>query len=324
MHCHLLIPDFFSSAGTGRLAAAETLVAKGRCRRLAPASAEEWLFGRFGVPRQRDWPAAPYALLADGGAPAQHYWLRADPVHLLAGNGSLTLAAGAPGVPRAEAEALVETLNRHFGADFLFYPMQPERWYLRLAAAPELRTTSFREARGRTLGEILPSGGDAMRFNALMNEAQMLLHEHPVNAAREARGAPAVNSIWFWGGGTLAAPGARPFGAVVADDPLVRGLALAAGIAARVLPANAEAMLAACGDEGVVLVIPHAPEDAADRTAPALERDWFAPLLAALRSGRIGMLTLHLAGREAFLEIEITRSDLRHFWRLRKPLAGHA
>jgi hypothetical protein len=321
MHCHLLIPDFFSSAGTERLAAAETLVAKGRRRRLASVSAEEWLLGRFEVPRQRDWPVAPYALLADGGAPAQHYWLRADPVHLLAGNRSLTLAAGVPDVSRAEAETLVETLNRHFGADFLFYPMQPERWYLRLAAAPDLRTVSCRDAGGRTLGEILPSGEDAMRFNALMNEAQMLLHEHPVNAARESQGKPAVNSVWFWGGGTLAAPGARPFGAVVADDPLARGLALAAGIAVRSLPGNAEAMLAAARDEGVVLVVPHAPEDGAAR---ALERDWLAPLLEALHSGRIGMLTLHLTSRDALIEIEVARSDLRHFWRLRKPLAGYA
>jgi hypothetical protein len=326
MHCHLLIPDFFSSAGTERLAAAETLVAKGRCRRLAPAPVEEWLFGRFEVLRQRDWPVAPYALLADGGAPAQHYWLRADPVHLLAGNGSLTLAAGGPAASRAEAEALVETLNRHFGADFLFYPMQPERWYLRLAAAPDLRTTPCRVALGKSVGEVLPAGADAMRFNALMNEAQMLLHEHPVNEAREARGALAINSIWFWGGGTLAVPGTRPFGMVVGDDPLARGLALAAGIPVRALPENAEGMLGTSGDKSVVLVVPHALDGAADRAeaARALERDWLAPLLEALRSGRIGMLTLHLAGAGALLEIEVARSDLRHFWRLRKPLAAYA
>jgi len=88
-----------------------------------------------------------------------------------------------------------------------------------------------------------------MRFHALMNEAQMLLHEHPVNAGREARGELALNSIWFWGGGVIDASKARPFSTVVGDDPLTRGLALAAGIPARALPKDAGSMLAGLGDE---------------------------------------------------------------------------
>src|SRR2546426_12196976 len=85
MHCNLYIPDFFSAEGlppADSLAAAETLIARGRRRRMAPVSPEAWLFERFGVPKQRDWPVAPYTLLADGGAPERHYWMRADPVHL--------------------------------------------------------------------------------------------------------------------------------------------------------------------------------------------------------------------------------------------------
>jgi len=79
-----------------------------------------------------------------------------------------------------------------------------------------MQTTPAAAARGARVDEKLPSGPDAMRFHALMNEAQMLLHEHPVNAEREARGEPALNSIWFWGGGVMAAAKARPFSAVVA------------------------------------------------------------------------------------------------------------
>jgi hypothetical protein len=33
------------------------------------------------------------------------------------------------------------------------------------------------------------------------------------------------------------------------------------------------------------------------------------------------MATLHLSGPDALLEAETVRSDLRYFWRLRKPLA---
>ncbi len=331
MHC-LFIPDFFSTEGEDsgdRLVAAETLFAKGRRRRLAASSPEAWLFERFAVPKQRDWPVAPYTLLADGGAPERDFWLRADPVHLRLGRDTLTFADSAAfEVSRAEAEALVETLNRHFGDAMLFYPVQPARWYVRLREAPDMRTTPPSAAREQTIEGNLPSGPDAIRFHALMNEAQMLLHEHPVNAEREARGEPALNSVWFWGGGVIAAAKDRPFSTVFGDDPLARGLALAAGIPARALPKDAGVMLAAAGGEGVALVVLESPGDATgsarfrERRA-ALEHDWFGPLLAALQSGRIGMLTLSLPGADSLLEVETVRPDLRHFWRLKKPLANY-
>src|SRR5258706_9064224 len=329
MHFYLYIPDFFSAEGVPPaedLAAAETLIARGRRRRIASVSPEAWLFGRFGVERQRDWPVAPYTLLADGGAPERHFWMRADPVHLRVGRDSLVLADRAAfQVSRAESEALVETLNRHFGEAMLFYPVRPARWYVRLEKAPDMQTTPSAAARGLAIDETLPSGPDAVRFHALMNEAQMLLHEHPVNAGREARGEPALNSIWFWGGGVIDAERARPFSMVFGDDPVARGLALAAGIPALALRKGAGSALAALGDEGRVLAVQDAPREAQLRgRRAALERDWFQPLLAALKSGRIGMLTLHLCGADSLLEVETVRSDLRHFWRLRKPLSAYA
>jgi hypothetical protein len=187
-----------------------------------------------------------------------------------------------------------------------------------MPGAPELDTTSPYAARGTEIASKLPSGADATRFCALMNEAQMLLHEQPVNTEREARGAPVANSVWFWGGGTLAVPSARPFSTVLADDSLARGLALAAGIPERRLPSNAETMLSALPKEGRALIVVDSPPSA------ALERDWFLPLVASLKSGRIGMLTLHLCGADSLLEVETVRSDLRHFWRLRKPLSSYA
>ena len=329
MHFDLHIPDFFSAERlppAEGLAAAETLIARGRRRRIASVSPEAWLFGRFGVERQRDWPVAPYTLLADGGAPERHFWMRADPVHLRVGRDSLVLADGAAfQVSRAESEALVEALNRHFGQTMLLDPLRPARWYVRLDKAPDMQTTPAAAARGAAIDEKLPAGPDAMRFHALMNEAQMLLHEHPVNAEREARGELALNSIWFWGGGVIDAERARPFSTVFSDDPLARGLALAAGIPALALPKDAGSALAALGDEGRVLAVADAPRESQLRgRSAALERDWFLPLLVALKSGRIGMLTLHLCGADSLLEVETVRSDLRHFWRLRRPLSAYA
>jgi hypothetical protein len=316
MHCSLLIPDFFSAGNPGpasRLASAETLIARGRRKRGPPTDAEAWLFGRFGAKPQRGWPVAPYTLLADGGTPRGDFWMRADPVHLSVGLHSLGFDGAGLALSRAEADALVAALNRHFGDELAFHPLQPERWYLRLAVAPDIDTAPPAAARGTAIGDKLPSGADATRFRSLMNEVQMLLHDHPVNTEREARGAPSVNSVWFWGGGILEAPKARPYSVVLARDPLARGLARAAGVPERTLPRDGAAMLAALPPEGVSLAV-------LDASPAALERDWFDPLLAALREGQIGMLSLVLPGRDALLEVETVRSDLRHFWRVRKPL----
>ncbi len=321
MHCHLFVPDFFSvdaAPPADRFAALETLAARGR--RTAPdaLSAHAWLFGQFGVGRQHDWPVAPYALLGEGGAPGDDGWLRADPVQLRAASEGLALVEAAPGdIRREEADALAATLNAHFGAGTLLAP-SPARWYLRLPQPAEVETTPPSAALG-PVSAHLPRGRDALRLHALMNEAQMLLHEHPVNAAREARDEAELNSLWLWGGGAFAPATARPFSAVFADDPLARGLALAAGIAVRPPPASAAALRAALPREGVVLLAANPPRDT--DALEALERDGFAPLLAALKEGAIGMLSLHLFGDGRALEVETVRADLRRFWRRRKPLA---
>jgi hypothetical protein len=325
MHCHLLIPDFLPDEGTrpgARAAAAETLIARGRRRRSAAVSCKTWLFERFAVQKQRDWPVAPYTLLADGGSPERHFWMRADPVHLHASHDSLILAGSGLDVSHEEAAALIATLNRHFGEAMLFQAIEPTHWHVRLPQAPDMQTTPPSHAGGAPIGDQLPSGPDAMLFQARMNEAQMLFHDHPVNAARETRGEPVLNSVWFWGGGTMESPGIRPFSAVFGSDPLARGLALASGVPARSLPGHAGAMLSAAGSEGVALVAFDPPRSAEELAA--LERDWFEPLLAALRSGRIGMLSLSLPGADSLFEIETVRSDLRRFWRIRKPLAAYS
>ena len=317
MHCSLYIPDFFSagnSAPANRLESAETLIAKGRRKRKPAAAAEAWLLERFGARPQRGWPVAPYTLLADGGVPENHFWMRADPVHLSVGLDGVGLDGAALELTQGEADALAGTLNRHFGDALAFHALRPERWYVRLPGAPDIETTPPSAAMGTSIGDKLPSGADATRFRALMNEAQMALHEHPVNVEREARGAPSVNSVWLWGGGVLEAPQARPCSVVLANDPLARGLARAARIPERPLPRDGRMMLAGLPAEGVALAVLDAPP------SPALERDWFEPLLAALREGRVGMLSLCFSSRSSLLEVETVRSDLRYFWRARKPL----
>ena len=336
MNVHVAVPDLFwpdaaSAPATrgDRLPALEALVAKGRRTTGPSRSLEAWLLERWGVP---DAGAAPYALLGDGGEPGDAWWLCAEPCHMRVNLDHLVPTdATLFDIARAEAESLVETLNRHFDAAGLaFFPLQPERWYLRSAAPLDGSAPSLAVARGRRLER--PAGRDNAGFNALANEIQMLLHAHPVNEAREDRSVAPINAVWLWGGGRLRRPAARAFARVRAACPLAAGLAAASGGAVLPLPDDAARWQRSAAADGVELIVlehlraPASYGDAATWTErlAALERDWFAPLRTALRAGRIGMVTLHAVGAGGALDVETTRQDLRFFWRRVRPLATYA
>jgi hypothetical protein len=304
-------------------------LARARATRSACGSAQQALCERFGVARQRDWPVAPLTLAADGGVPEDAHWLRADPAHLQAGRGDLILArTHGLALDRAEAEALIASLNAHFAADGLrFAAPAVQRWYLRTEAAPALVTTPAPAALGRNVDPLLPRGEDALHWHWRLNEIQMLLHEHPVNQAREARGAAPVNSIWLWGGGRMPECHLHDCLAVWSDSALARGLARCAGSAGHGLPVDAETWLHALPDGSHLVAFDEELEPL--ESGPAgrlarLEREWFAPLLAALRAGALNELVLsthHLAHQVRFAA---SRLDLRKFWRRAVPLASLA
>jgi len=342
MHCHLLLPDLFWPERDFpdiyrelELPALQRLLARGRrgAGEAETESAEAWLCQYFQVDKEGDWPAAPYCLLADGGEPGKHHWLRADPVHLKLEGGRLILAAsGVFSISQQEAESLADSLNAHFSADGLvFCPLRPDRWYLRVERAPALETTALPEAAGRSIDALLPRGADAAAWRARLNEMQMLLHGHAVNDARERAGALPINSVWLWGGGNLADSAATACNAVWSGDPFAAGLARAARVAARPLPGHAAELLRTGASSGVNLVLLDGLRAAAQysdahgwRTAlQQLERDWFAPLLQALRQERVGMLSLHAPGPAGGLSVELAKGDLHRFWRRVKPLAAH-
>jgi hypothetical protein len=97
-------------------------------------------------------------------------------------------------------------------------------------------------------------------------------------------------------------------------------------IRGRGLPASADAWLDRAPEEGRHLVVldglrlPLALSDAAAFATgiEALETKWFAPLLGALRAGRIGMSTVHVP--DAGASFETIGGDLRRIWRRAKPL----
>jgi hypothetical protein len=332
MHGELLIPCLFAEPGAARLPAAELLLARGRCTSGPSQSPEAWLHDAFGLEEDAPLAAGALTLLAAGGEPAAHCWTRADPVHLRLMRDRLVLVPPqALRIARDEAEALCTALNAHFGERLALQALDERRWVARLPAAIEVATQAPLALAGCDVAGALPSNA-ASPAHRLLNEAQMVLHSLAVNEAREARGEPPVNSLWLWGAGAAPQIAAPRWQSVSAVEPLALGLARAAGIRARADTANADAWLERVPENGRHLAVldglrvPLALSEAGEYqdALARLEHDWFAPLLARLRQGRIGMLTLHVPDAAECVAYETIRGDLRRFWRRPKALEHYA
>lgn len=320
----LLVPHLFpnarlleAAAQDLHLPALQTLLARGSRQSCPAAGVEAAMCETLGIARQQDWPLAPITLVADGGVTGDAYWLRADPVHLRVMRDRIVLAdSSVLDLTRDEADALAKTIGAHFGTALNPQPLHPQRWYVRYAEAPQLATTPLSLAVGCDIDPLLPQGPDALRFRTEMNELQMLLHEHPVNLAREARGELPVNSLWLWGGGRLPVACATP-APLYADN--AEALALGGFCNARVHALPAHPDTSAFAAEGIMLL------DALTRAGQVgdaygwrealreLELDWFVPLRGALR--RLGPQGLRLLDPISGHALHLHAHDAWKFWR---------
>jgi hypothetical protein len=332
---HLVIPDLFlpqqaaAEACTGlALPALQTLLARARSSHLPFESLESWLCNIFGV---ENHAIAPVTLRADGLEPGSSYWLRADPVHLRLQRDQLILQSEVR-LTSGDAEQLCISLNTHFISDGLrFFAPHPQRWYLQLEASPNISTHDLAQVEGTDVHLYLPRGLDALRWHGLFNEIQMLLFEHAVNQAREARGELPINSLWLWGGGHDASALARPCAKMVSDSVLANAFARAADIPFDILTDDALSCITD-NTAGKVLMIweelrralqqgdMHAWRESTIR----FERCCAKPLLNALRAGHIDELTLDVPQAKGTFRFVITRGLAWKLWRRPKPLADYA
>ena len=278
----------------------------------------------FGLAAGDELPAAALGLLGEGLDPGEVAWLRADPVHLRADRDRLMLfPTETLSLQSEEAAALVAECNRFLAADELeLTAPEPGRWYLRLPAAPALRTQPTASAAHRYVDDYLPSGDDARRWRALGTELEMLLHLSDVNQRRDARGQDTVNGLWLWGAGALPAPLQSRYRRVLSDDPVLRGLARHSGAEAAALGegfvAPTDATLVFTLDLQQALRAGAFEDWLA--ALDALAERWLAPALEALARGELAELMV--STETAHLRLD--RGALRRFWRrprsLRKQL----
>lgn len=155
---------------------------------------------------QHGFPVAALTRELDSGDALISAWVRADPGFLRPDMASARLlACGDLGLTQSEADEYIKPLRTIFGdMGVMISAPTPSRWYVEISK--ETRLPAFSppdKVLGDDLFQHLPEGDAGRRWKHLLNEAQTVLHNHPLNAERIRAGKLPVNTLWFWGGGSL-------------------------------------------------------------------------------------------------------------------------
>ena len=283
---------------------------------------ERWLAAQFGLDcgDGDNLPAAVAAMQfhgidADGGD-----WFIVQPVHLHIARDHLVLTDPRQlNLDADEARALFAVAQPLFadaGMDLRYG--DAAMWFVRRDDWQDMQTATPDAATGHNIDIWMPRGAQARAWRKVQNEVQMEWHLHGANAAREARGAKPVNSLWLWGRAT--APARLPPPRHAAAFNLGGWTeALAHRCARHARDQGVQDAIEAPGDTLVVcedLVEAAFAQDWSEWLArmQALEAAWLAPLRDALKAGKIKHLRVILTHTTGLMEFPVDRLSLHKFW----------
>lgn len=286
---------------------------------------ETWLSQQFfGIDTARTETSPPLAAAAmrQLGFPVNAgTWFMLNPVHIHIARDHLVLTdVRQLAIADEESIALFEAAKPLFDeiGKTLVYG-NPSIWFMRADDWSDLQTASPDAACGHNIDIWMPKGNSELAWRKLQNEVQMHWHLHAVNAGREARGAQPVNSLWLWAGAPAqAASVPAPYSAVANFQGWLAAFVqpverqLQAGNAAEVLAMHPTSSLLLLDS----LLAPALANDWGTwlQHMQALETDWFAPLLAALKSGKIKQMKLVMTHSSRCAEFVTGTHSLRKFW----------
>jgi 2,3-bisphosphoglycerate-independent phosphoglycerate mutase len=187
-------------------------------------------------------------------------------------------------ITTSEAQALIASLEESLSDDNThFYPGVSYRHICKLKGREDTLLASCippHDIPGKPIDEFLPRGPGSELLRDLMARSEVVLRDHPVNAARRSRGDIPATMVWlFWGSGK--APEMPPFrqvfgleGAMTSGVDLLRGLARLIGMEVLAIPgvtdgldndyaAQAVGALEALNEHDLVVIHIEAPDEAA-------------------------------------------------------------
>lgn len=104
----------------------------------------------------------------------------------------------------SDSDALTEAARVLFiGSETQIWiePLEAGRWRICGNLPAPSRVISPSALHGRDLSHWWPMDPAWRGWRKLLNEIQMIWHEHPVNTARAEEGKPPINGVWLYGGG---------------------------------------------------------------------------------------------------------------------------
>lgn len=260
------------------------------------------------------WSPAALSRHRDANDAGDGVWLRADPAYVQPDiNGARLLAYGEALSPtREETDVMLSSLRPLFGdRGFALDAPTPARWYLRLPPGGVWPDLSEPEAAlGEDMFEHLPHGDAARVWRALLNEAQIVLHQHPANERRRVRGLTPINALWVWGGGRMPDRVRIAAARVRSDDDTLRDCAYFADVPEAALPARFASTENADGTEKTTM--PGLYDLHRERDLKRFQDDWLCPAISAMRSGAISSLTLDA---EDGRRLRLRAAQRWRFWR---------
>ena len=130
-------------------------------------------------------------------------WLRLTPVHWAAARDHVNVHRFYGDMMAAQDRADWHAIWLNLAPwldemSWTLFPIEPDATvYARAPQGFDYCAPSLDYAQSDMLEAFLPNGSDLKRWQKLLTELQMLLHAHPVNAARVQRGARPINSLWL-------------------------------------------------------------------------------------------------------------------------------
>jgi hypothetical protein len=274
-------------------------------------SVADWRADAFRViaPQAACMPAvAAAALCADRGAvhtdAVSGAWVcAATPVHYVAEMTSVRLPAdGMLALSPAGAETLASDFNRVWKGSGIHLTSsvstgaRSAQLFCIFDLTLDVITRDPEDVLGRHIEEFLPTGADSGRLRQLISETEMWLFEHEANRARTALNLPAINGLWFWGGG-----------APVASLPIVEGWTAGDDLFFNAFSTPRD-------DKFSSGVIAAGCAPGSDHWQE-VESRWLQAATDKLRAGDIQRLRISAAERC----YTVSARGLRRFWRRRKP-----
>ncbi len=305
-------------------------------RQPSSANTAELIASVFNLQPAGDFPSAALNLLGDKRYDPSKHYMHADPVHLRADMDHAVLTSSKDlNISDSDADALRAALNQHFSQDgFNFIALDNEQWFVVSDNEIDMQTTPLVEAVARNINFLLPEGKHAGTWKQVLTEAQMLMHTHEVNEAREQAGQPSINSLWFHGSGQLNAGllkhrDEKNTAAICSNDKMLMGLAEFLQCDNLLLPDSAtqysELLLAEKNRPFNVLYLSEL-EHLVNYTDVSLWlaaqqkllEQWIYPLLKVAKKNNI-KLTLYPCNKTQY---QFSKYDNLRFWRYMSGYAG--